>query len=41
VPFDVAFAMDDTMRDAFSIIVSEQQTGTRFDWNSGEFVKPT
>jgi len=31
VPFDVAFALDDITRTAFSIIVSEQG-GAEFDW---------
>nr|DAF77210.1 MAG TPA: hypothetical protein [Caudoviricetes sp.] len=27
------------MRDAFAIIVSEQQSNARFDWGTREFVK--
>ena len=38
VPFDVAFSMDDTWRMALSIIVSEQQSGQRFDFERREFV---
>jgi hypothetical protein len=40
-PFDVAFSLDDTIRFAFAIIVSEQQSGREFDWNKKEFVDPT
>jgi len=36
VPFDVAFALDDIKRTAFSIIVSEQG-GAEFDWERMQF----
>jgi hypothetical protein len=39
VPFDVAFSLDDTTRFAWSVVISEQQSGREFDWNAKEFVE--
>ena len=36
VPFDVAFALDDVTRAAWSIIYSEME-GAEFDWNTMRF----
>lgn len=36
VPFDVAFALDDVTRAAFSIVFSEQE-GSKFSWHTMRF----
>jgi hypothetical protein len=37
--FDLAFSLDETTAMAFSIIVSEQQSGVTFNWHTKEFVR--
>jgi hypothetical protein len=37
VPFDVAFSIDSTTRTAWSIIVSEQQTGKRYNFMTRQY----
>jgi hypothetical protein len=37
VPFDVAFRLDDIKRKAWSIIISEQQSGMKLNWSTGKF----
>jgi hypothetical protein len=39
VPFDVAFALDDITRTAFSISLSEMD-GATFDWGAMRFMEP-
>jgi hypothetical protein len=39
VPFDVAFALDDVTRAAFSIVFSEFE-GSKFDWERLRFEDP-
>jgi hypothetical protein len=39
VPFDLAFSLDETTSTAFSIIVSEQQSGVTFNWHTKEFAR--
>lgn len=39
VPFDVAFQMDDLVREALCIIASEQGGG-KFDWSTMQFEDP-
>lgn len=37
VPFDVALSIDDVTRAGWCIIISEQQGGGKFDFNSMSF----
>lgn len=37
IPFDVAFALDDVTREAWSIIVSEQASGMEYDHAAQRF----
>jgi hypothetical protein len=39
VPFDVAFAMPETMRFAAAVVMSEHE-GAEFDWNTLMFKEP-
>lgn len=41
VPFDVAFALDDVKRTAWSIIFSEQDSGKRYNFITREYETPT
>jgi hypothetical protein len=40
VPFDVAFALSDVERTAYSIIFSEFE-GQKFNWNRMQFDEPS
>jgi len=41
VPFDVAFQLDDITRSAWSIILSELESGKRFNFNTEAFEEVT